>query len=1192
MKFFIFEIKYWLRQPMVYIFFLINALIIFGATYSDGIVVGGSFGNIHKNAPFVIQTYYSIMSLITLLMTTSFVLASTTRDFNYNTYQIIFTTPVNRLHYLLGKFLGAILISIIPLLGISLGVIVGCMMPDMDPEKIGAFSANAHISAILQLAIPNTLFSGAVVFMIAALTRSTIASFVGSMLLLLATGIAGAFAEDLDKEWLAILMDPYGSSTFSILTKYWTVSQKNNEILPLVGLYLYNRLLWIGISLILIAITSKVFSFTEKKRSSKTKMVAEDTEVIHAHQPLPVVRTSFNSWAEWVMFRMRLKYELLGIIKSPAFIVLMIAGLMNFIPSLITSSGMYGLSTYPVTYYMIDEVQGSFYLFLIAIIIIYSGQLVWKERDSKIEEIYDATPHPTWISFLSKFVSLSLIVFIVQSICIIACVLVQYAKGFYDIRLDVYIKSLLLIDYSGMLMMIAMAMFIHSMINNKYIAFFAYVVFVLLNSFLWRALEINSNMLQYGGKPSYIYSDMNGFGPFVEGITWFRIYWLLFALMISFLSVFAWVRGKEFSFKQKIKQIYLGIKSKQRRLLGVITVIWIITVGFVFYNTKILNTYNNKKEEENLMAQYEKSYKKYEGINQPRATDFKYHIDLFPKERRLSIHGSMWAKNKSDKTIHTLHFTLAKDFITDLSLKGVQKVVDDKKHNYRIYKLNHPIAPGDSMEIEFSCDYIARGFENEVSFRSVVDNGTFFNNFDFVPQIGYQPNNELSDRDSRKDHDLPEAPRAPKLVRNCTNQCMNNYLCNNSDWVNVETWFSTSSDQIAVAPGSLIKEWKEGNRNYYHYKLDHYSMNFYSFISARFLVARTKHHAIDVEVYYDSKHKYNVENMQKSMKKSLDYYTTNFGPYYHKQVRIIEFPRYETFAQAFPGSMPYSEGIGFIAKIEKEDDIDMVFYVVAHEMAHQYWAHQLMSSEMQGATMLTETFAQYSALMVMEKEYGKKAMKKFLKYEMDRYLRSRGTERLKELPLMMNENQGYIHYNKGSLVMYYLRDMIGEENVNKSLRTLLTNYGYQQPPYPNSYLAVDAFRENTPDSLKYLIKDLFETITLYNNKVLDASAHKTEKGKYVLTLKVQSQKFRADSLGKESEIPVNDWIEIGVYTEPQQGKKQGELIYLQKHLITKKETTFNLTLNTKPWEAGIDPINKMVDIVGDDNLSKVTLTEK
>ena len=121
----------------------------------------------------------------------------------------------------------------------------------------------------------------------------------------------------------------------------------------------------------------------------------------------------------------------------------------------------------------------------------------------------------------------------------------------------------------------------------------------------------------------------------------------------------------------------------------------------------------------------------------------------------------------------------------------------------------------------------------------------------------------------------------------------------------------------------------------------------------------------------------------------------------------------------------------------------MVFYVVAHEMGHQWWGHQVVGANMQGATSLVETLAQYSALMTMEKEYGRDTMRKFLQYEMDNYLRARGAELLKERPLLRVEaSQGYIHYRKGSVVMYYLREMIGEEAVNRALRKVLNKYGY------------------------------------------------------------------------------------------------------------------------------------------------------
>src|SRR5690606_21974120 len=143
----------------------------------------------------------------------------------------------------------------------------------------------------------------------------------------------------------------------------------------------------------------------------------------------------------------------------------------------------------------------------------------------------------------------------------------------------------------------------------------------------------------------------------------------------------------------------------------------------------------------------------------------------------------------------------------------------------------------------------------------------------------------------------------------------------------------------------------------------------------------------NIEIYYQEGHEYNLERMINSIKKSLDYYTKHFSPYQHKQVRIIEFPRYNSFAQSFPNTIPYSESIGFITKVGDEPEkIDVPFYVTAHEVAHQWWAHQVIGGNVQGAVLMSETMSQYSALMVMEKEYGKKAMKKFLKYEMDKYL--------------------------------------------------------------------------------------------------------------------------------------------------------------------------------------------------------------
>src|SRR3954471_2428505 len=145
-------------------------------------------------------------------------------------------------------------------------------------------------------------------------------------------------------------------------------------------------------------------------------------------------------------------------------------------------------------------------------------------------------------------------------------------------------------------------------------------------------------------------------------------------------------------------------------------------------------------------------------------------------------------------------------------------------------------------------------------------------------------------------------------------------------------------------------------------------LNFFSIQSARYAQKHRLYKGIDLAIYYHPAHAFNVDRMLNALQSGLDYYQANFGPYQFDQVRILEFPSYASFAQSFANTIPYSESIGFIADLRDKDDLDYVFYVTAHEMAHQWWGHQVIGAKVQGSTMLTESLAQYSAMMVMEKE--------------------------------------------------------------------------------------------------------------------------------------------------------------------------------------------------------------------------------
>lgn len=182
-KFIKHEWKHWLTSPMTWIFLFINTMLVMGAVSSDSISIGGGVGSVHKNAPYVIQTYYGVMSLICLLMTTAFMNASANRDFSSGMYQFVFSSPIKKRDYYFGKFIGAASIAILPLLGVSIGALIGPLMPWAEPNRYGNIIWSGHLQGIITFGIPNTIIAAVLLYALAIIFRSNIVSFVGAMLI-------------------------------------------------------------------------------------------------------------------------------------------------------------------------------------------------------------------------------------------------------------------------------------------------------------------------------------------------------------------------------------------------------------------------------------------------------------------------------------------------------------------------------------------------------------------------------------------------------------------------------------------------------------------------------------------------------------------------------------------------------------------------------------------------------------------------------------------------------------------------------------------------------------------------------------------------------------------------------------------------------------------------------------------------
>ncbi|MEM9077305.1 MAG: M1 family aminopeptidase [Bacteroidota bacterium] len=1182
------EIKYTLRQPLVYIFIGIFALMEFFPIISDKVQIGGVIGNYHRNSPFTLTQHITILCLLSLVMVLTFFNNAALRDYHNEFDQILFSTPIHKSGYFFGRFFGALFVSTLPLLGVFIGMLVGTYMNSIfewQPfDHFGPFNFEMFLNNYLLFVLPNMFLSGAIVYALAHVWKSTIISFSGGLLIIVAYIISTTLTSDLHNETLAGLVDVFGINTYDIDTKYFTPFEKNTISPSFSGLLLQNRFIWCSFGILVLLLSYRTFSF--KLKNKKTKQSKKESSKIEPIFELPRLTPFFNRNTSWIQFKSFFYTSFLSIVKSTTFGILFLFCTIILVIDLIGGFENLGLQSYPVTYKVIDSIEGKTKLFLIVIAIFFSGELIWKDRDTKINEVIDATAHTSFISIAAKVVSLLFTVVVFNLFFIGIGIAYQLLNGYTRIELNVYLLHFLYSNLPLFITFSGITILVQVLSSNKYVGYFIAILILFVFESVLQILDIRTNMLNMINGPFLQYSDMDGFGPGLTATLWYNLYWVLLAFLGLLVAGAIWNRGSKKPFLERLKTVRKEVPKSYRSVIVISSIVWLAVGGFVYYNTQILNPYHSNSTKEELAAVYEKKYGKYRNVVSPKITDAKYYIDIFPLKRDVHIKAAIELTNASSQEIDSLHVHTKAGWHSHVDIPKTEIVYTDKDYDYTIYTLNPPLQPGEKIVMEIDAKYLTKGFRNDRGNTKIVHNGTFLKNKDILPVLGYDSERELTQKNVRRKYNLPSKERMPELTKEVGELHMRNYgFKGQSDFINIETVISTSLDQVAIAPGSLITQWVEQGRNYYQYKIDTPSLNFYSFLSADYEIAKRKWNGVDLEVYYDKKHKVNVEMMLDAIQRSLEYYTKNFGPYYHKQARIIEFPRYAKFAEAYPGTMPYSEAFGFIMNLEDKTDNNVIDWVVAHEMAHQWWAHQVIGADMQGAKMLSESFAEYSSLMTQKSmSSSPMKMRKFLQYNHDGYLRGRTGKREKELPLYKTENQGYVHYGKGSIVLFALQDYIGEEKVNTAMRNLLEEYKYKGPPYPSSYDFLRHLEPQVPDSLRYLIEDWFKEITYYDNRLNKANYTKLDNGKYMITLEIEHSKIKTDGLGNDTKLTINDWIDVGFFMDDAEEK-----LYRQRRLrFNKEKSTLSIQLDSLPVKAAIDPRRLLVDRVYTDNIKRIS----
>lgn len=1139
-----------------------------------------SFSGAYKNSPYVLTYAIGLISLTTIFSITLQVAQNFIKEYETKFDTIIFTTPISKFHYLSSKFIIALGIAVVSFGVFIVGMLIGHLMPWLSQNEIGPFYIINYLWPYLVLVIPNILLCLSILTTLAWLTRSKLLIYVGGFLIyiLYIAGslfsnspiFANASPSSAAAMSFAAKIDPFGLAAFLEQTRYWTSIQKNTNLLELSGNFLLNRILWLCISFLLLFLSYKLFSFRKTKTKKLKPIKINKTEPLSFSTETPK-NIEFKTFRHnFLVLKSFIKMDVSLILKGIPFllIVLLFSGLLLIEISDEIDGGIRLAQNITNTALMITTIMDRLPFILIIILLFYSNELINRSETSRFEMLENTTPYQQTVVLVSKIISLFTIPLIIIALSILIGCSFQILHANAPIEFGLYLS---LFYYLGLpiLLISILIIFIQTVIPNKYLGLSAAtIIIVLISTGIGEQLGISHPLFRFGGAFKREYFDLNGFGKYTIPFHVSMLYNCGLALILLILTGILWKRNASIlkSFRRH------SFNSIQKAIFTFGTVLFIGFGSYLFYKTNIEYPYITEVDQNNWSEQYELKFKKYTHLPQPTITSVKSNVALFPSENRYEVSGTYELINNSEKPIDSLLLYIDRNSkLTSIEILNVKKLSDVSEFNHYWFLLAKPLLPKQKMEISFSFESSWSPFKGHTSFNSIIENGSFMRMSRYYPSFGYQDSNEIESKKERLKRQLK--PQSPLKKLEDKSQIPYNFI-------NYDAIVSTSQNQTAIGVGDLIGKWTKNNRNYFHYK-SHGKIPFrFAFSSAEYQIQKTSYKGIAIEVYYDKRHFRNVPKLIKDLQNTLDYCQTNFGKYPYKTIRYAEVSAFSDgfAATSYPSTVYMKENFGFYSDLNHRDKEDVINQLTAHELSHEWWGNAQISPEQkEGSWILTETLAQYTELMLYEKEHGLEKGLETLKIHLDLYLSSRSYD--PETPLYKtNYDTPHLPYDKGMLVMHQLRMLTGEKTVNLALQHFLTHYKYPNQ-IPDSEDLLNEIYLVTDQKLHYKLDEMFKQIITYSSNVVSVESNK-KNGFYEVSFKVNSEKYAENSTGKRKLIKNDSVIDIGVYDE--NGK-----LFSYPFPIKDNSVKGKIKLKTKPQLIVIDPYLKNIDTFYKDNQKEI-----
>ncbi|MCG7547522.1 M1 family aminopeptidase [Pseudoalteromonas sp. Of7M-16] len=1112
-----FELSTTFSRWMVYVLALLLISLSAYTVYQYGI----TYQVVPINAPYTYIELVREESIILMILAAIFVGRVAISNHIFSTQELIFCRPINHWAYHFARlsaiFIVVALLSCLTLITSVVCAYIGWQWQLLPSDVIGPFQWDFILSPLIIIMLPNALYYSLLFYAIGITFKSQRAVAGMSIALVVLTGLLLAWAEAARlhggarlHEWL-MLLDISAFSHIINQTVYWSIYEKQTQTLSLSPALLFNRCLWLLVTLAIFLGAIKVSLLHKRFVQFKRKQTFEpQSQDVHLNKETHAIKKRPSNI--WLLYR-QVKFEVFHIVTKPSF--WFVIGLSVFITLWFPMESDFGTPYWRVTYAMIEQLDAVLLIPIFMVLLFYCPELIWRERESGIGTILECYPIKNQLLWSAKFIAALFIVMAILAVSVSASVKLQLDSGIgiEAIELQQYLFSVGVVSATTVACLLSLTFFVHAISLNRATGTAVMAVLII-------AFQFTPPMLSFALFPTMVYSDLNGYGQSIFATIVYFIYWGSLSIILAILGYLLWPRGESPNLRARLSVLFRQLSKKDKHIILLSSVLFFASGSHIFYNSVLSPSTEMQSIDDDTAVAYEKTFSSHRLKLPPTIQQVDIKADIYPKVPSIKAIVKLSLLNSQDIPINKM-------IVNTPLLTGSWEVKSEDGQLASSgldvahwFVFNEPLAPGDTAHIDIVVELAPNMYDN---MSQVVENGTFINNNELFPVFGYDTSMYITDPDKRTEYGLTGEA-------NVINQLNNSIFHNDpliGEYVTFRAELTTDAEQIAMAPGILTEHEVKGHRAKYVYTMEQPMVNYYSIQSFKLEAKHERHKGVDLSLYYHPDHAWNIDTMMDAAKDSLDYFSKEFGPYQHSELRIIEFPRYRQFAQSFANTIPFSEEIGFRHDTRGAGVYNIPYFVTAHEVAHQWWGHQLAAANVEGAEMLIESLAEYSALQVVKEKYYHGALRQYKKYSLDAYLSARGGE--PEYPLYITASQSFVHYEKGALAMLALAQSIGESKLNQLLKKFIEQQSVSSK-FATTTDLITLINANINSKQQALVQDLFQEMTFYNLRIDSAyvGEKNTETGLYPVTVVVEASKYFADEYGKETEAELEDSIELAV----------------------------------------------------------------